>query len=187
MSKVKFGLKNAYYAVATINEDGSATYAQPKRLPGAVSITMDPSGDATSFYADDIEYFRVAGATGYTGELSLAMIPDDFRKDCLGEDGTTEGALIEMGDAVAKPFALLFEFTTDEKAQKFVMYRCTAARPNIGSNTKAETTEVQPETISISASAVYNAAKKGNIVKTKVNEAHAAYDSWYTSVWQPTE
>lgn len=185
--KVKFGLKNVHYAMATIAEDGSATYAQPKRMPGAVSLTMDPTGESSPFHADDTVYFNIPGAAGYSGTLELAMIPDEFRKDALGEDGSIEGALIEMGDAVAKPFALMFEFATDEKAQKHVMYNCTATRPSVSSNTKGETTEPQPESLSLTASTIFNAAKQGNIIKAKASDTHAAYNTWYQSVWQPTE
>lgn len=186
-AKVKYGLKNAYYAVATINSStGAATFGTPVRIPGAVSLSLEPAGEQTVFYADDIAYYTAGGNIGYTGELEVALIPDSFREDCLGEDDSVTGTLIEMADASPKPFALLFEFSTDDKAIKHVVYNCVASRTNISGQTKAESTEVQTETISITASPVYNATLDGNIVKAKADETASAYSSWYTSVWQPT-
>ncbi|WP_242828280.1 hypothetical protein [Mediterraneibacter gnavus] len=48
-NKVEFGLRNCYYAVITEGESGKITYGSPKRLPGAVSITFDKSGDLIRF------------------------------------------------------------------------------------------------------------------------------------------
>ncbi|MCQ2549918.1 MAG: phage tail protein [Lachnospiraceae bacterium] len=188
MPKVKFGLKNCHYAKATIKEDGTATYGSPKRLPGAVSITLDPSGDASVFNADDIVYFTAPGSTGYTGSLELALIPDSFLEDCMGADTTTEeGVLLEDADAVASPFALMFEFTTDEKAQKHVMYNVTATRPSIAGQTKGQTTEVKTETLNLTAGSIYNKAADKNFVKAKATAASAPYSKWYEEVWQPGE
>lgn len=185
MSKVKFGLKNVHYALATIADDGTATYGDPVRIPGAVSLSMEASGENTPFYADDSVYFTAPGAMGYSGDLTIALIPDSFRKDCLGEDGSVEGVLIETSDTTPKPFALLFEFTTDEKAQKHVLYNCTAKRPAIASQTKGESTEVQTEALTLTASSIFNAALDKSIVKAKADESASAYSNWYTAVFQP--
>lgn len=187
MAKVKFGLKKCHYAVATIATDGSATYGTPKALPGAVSISFEPSGENTPFYADDVEYFTAPGNVGYTGTLELALITDDFRKDCLGEDTTTEtGVAIEMADAAPKNFALLFEFTTDDKALRHVFYNCTASRPTVAGTTKGESVEVSTETINLRATSIYNAVVEGNIPKARCISTAAPYDDWYEAVWQPT-
>ena len=57
-NKVEFGLRNCYYAVVTVDEGGKITYGAPKKLPGAVSITFDKSGDLIRFKADDV---RISG------------------------------------------------------------------------------------------------------------------------------
>ena len=84
-NKIKYGIKNVYYAVATLAANNSATYDTPVALPGAVSLTLDPEGDNSVFYADNIAYYATYANNGYSGSLELALIPDAFRKDVLGE------------------------------------------------------------------------------------------------------
>lgn len=186
MAKVKYGLKSAYYAPATISAaDGTATYGTPVRLPGAVSISLESTGENTKFFADDVAYYTAPGAAGYSGDLTLAMIPDSFRKDCLGEIEAIDGVLVEEGGASPREFALLFEFTTDENAIRHVMYNCTAKRPAVAGNTKGETTEVSTEVLTITASTIHNAELQKDIVKAKAESTATCYASWYTSVYQP--
>ena len=183
--KVKYGLKNCYYALATIADDGTATYGTPKRLPGAVALTMDPAGESTNFYADDSVYFSVAGANGYTGTLEIAIITDSFREEALGET-KVDGVYIESGVGSSQPFALLFEFQSDENAIKHVLYNVTASRPSISGNTKGETVEVSTDTLNLTAATIHNAALNKDITKARVaDDTAAAYSTWYTSVYQP--
>lgn len=185
MNKVRFGLKNAYYAPATIAADGTATYGTPIRLPGAVSIAMEPTGENVVFRADDVDYFTLPGAAGYQGDLTVAMIPDDFKKDCLGEVESTDGIIVEKANAVPAPFALLFEFTGDESAIRHVFYKCTAKRVPVSGQTKGETPEVATESITINASTIYNDTIKDDIVKSRAGSTATAYSTWYTTVHQP--
>lgn len=188
MSKVKYGLKNVHYALATIDPmTNTATYAEPKRWPGAVSLSLDAQGDSTKFYADDGVYFTTTTNNGYEGDLESAKVPDDFNKSILGDQVDDKGVLYDNTAATAKQFALLFEFAEDTRARRHVLYNCTAARPSINGQTKAESTEVQTEAVTITAAAIHNAKLDVDMTKGYTDEEtdEEIYTNWYKAVYQP--
>jgi len=185
-NKVVFGLKNVHYATFTENTDGTITYDAPKRIPGAVELALTPRGDMVEFYADDMLYYSAQNNQGYDGTLTIAVIPDDFAVDCLGEElDETDGVLTEKADAKGKPFALLFEFDGDEKATRHVLYNCTANRPNVNGATKTNTAEPQPNELTFVASP--RSTDRAVKVKTTANTPAAVYDAWYTAVYEKTD
>lgn len=185
-NKVKFGLSNVYYAVATIADDGSATYATPVRLPGAVNLSLEAQGENSPFYADNIVYWTSSGNAGYEGDFELALIPDSFKIDVLGYKVDSAGALYESMDAPTVNFALLFQFEGDKNAVRHVLYNCTSGRPGIGSETTTDSTEPTTETIAITASSIYNTATDENIIKSRVTKEDSPYATWFNSVYTPT-
>lgn len=187
-NKIKYGLKNIYYAIATIAANGSATYGTPVAVPGAVSLSMEPQGENTPFYADNIVYWTGVSNSGYEGDLEMARFPDSFKRDVLGYIVSGNGLFVENANAPAVHFALMFQFEGDEKATRHVMYNCTATRPAASGNTKAETIEPETETVTITATTIYVEALDTDIVKSETNESTAAavYDAWFEAVTMPT-
>jgi phi13 family phage major tail protein len=141
-NKVKYNLKNVHAAVLTETVTDGVTafsYGTPKPIPGAVSIALDAEGESSPFYADGIVYFRSVTNNGYSGDLEIALIPEWFRTEVLQEEKDSKGVLIEKStNAESTKFALLFEFSGDKHAKRYVMYNCTASRPAVGSTTKTE-------------------------------------------------
>ena len=186
-NKIKYGIKNCYYAVATIAANGSATYDTPVALPGAVSISLDPQGDTSPFYADNIVYYTSIANNGYEGDLELAKLPDSFLTDVLGYTADKNGVLFEDANAPVVHFALMFQFEGDAHAKRHVLYNCTATRPSVSGSTKEETIEPQTETITITATTVYNASYDKDVVKASVTPTEATqYNAWTSSVYQVT-
>lgn len=179
-NKVKFGLSKAYYAI--FNET-AGTYETPVAMPGAVSLSLEQQGETTPFRADNIDYWTAVSNNGYEGELELALIPDSFLTDVMGElADATSGLQYEVADAQPKAFALLFQFEGDQNATRHVMYNCKATRPSVASQTTPDgAIEPQTETISIKASA----RPQDNIVKAKAAAEATAYASFFTAVQIP--
>lgn len=186
-NKIKYGLKNVYYAVATIGSNGSATYTTPVALPGAVTLSMEPQGDNTPFYADNIAYYVSLANSGYEGDLEVAIFPDAFRTAIFNEVTDTKGVLLEDANAQPVHFALLFQFEGDVKATKHVLYNCVATRNTVGSTTKTDTVEPQTETATITATSIYVAALNKDIVKASTGDStdSTTYNGWTSAVYVP--
>lgn len=185
-NRVKYGLKNLYYAVAEVSEiDNTATYEEPVRWPGAVSLSMPPQGGETKFFADDGVYFSVTANNGYSGDLESALVPESFLRDVLGETLDANGVLVDNTNAVQKHFALLFEFQGDQHARRHVLYNCTAGRPEVGSKTKGETIEPQTDKVSILAAPIHCAELDRDMSKASVGADKDVYKDWYKTVYMP--
>ncbi|KAA0762999.1 major tail protein [Bacillus sp. SH5-2] len=183
MNKVTFGLKNVHYA-SLDTTNGAVKFGVPIRMPGAVELTTEPKGELTEFNADDMVYYSSDNNQGYEGTLSIAIIPEQFAIDVLGEQlDETDGVLHEVANAKGKPFAILFEFDGDEKAVRHVMYSCTASRPTISSKTKGSSAEPNVNELKFVASPIHINGKPLVKTKTASKTTAAIYDGWYTAVY----
>ena len=146
-NKVKFNICNVHYALLTLGTDGAVSFGTPVAMPGAVSLSLDPNGEPSNFYADGYAYYTVSNNMGYEGDLELAMVPESFRTDVLKEALDENKVLLENANAETENFALLFEFDGDVRKIRHVLYNCSAARPT--------------ETLSITAAPLASGYVKG--------------------------
>ena len=181
-NKVKFNICNVHYALLTLGVDGAVSFGTPVAMPGAVSLSLDPNGEPSNFYADGYAYYTVSNNMGYEGDLELAMVPESFRTDVLKESLDENKVLLENANAETENFALLFEFDGDVRKIRHVLYNCSAARPTIESQTNEEEIEVQTETLSITAAPLASGYVKA---KTGDGTTDEVYQNWYKSVYLP--
>lgn len=188
-NKIKYGLCNCYYAIATIDaETGEATYDTPVALPGAVNLSMEPQGENTPFYADNIVYWITSANQGYEGDLEIALIPESFKTDILGYLTDGKGVLFENAEANAVHFGFMFQFEGDQKATRHILYNCTVTRPTQAGSTKTDSTEPQTETLTLTATTVKNAILNKNVVKAEsvIDTDSTVYEGWFSAVYQGT-
>ena len=181
-NKVRYGLKNVHYALITEAADGALTFGVPKRILGAVSIGMQRKGEKVNFPADDnSDYYARAVNDGYDGDLELALVPDEFLIDCLGERTDDNGVQVENRDGKAAPFALLFEFDGDETKTRRVLYYCRSERPDIKGETRGKNDTPQSEKLTLTA----RPRPDTGDVKAKCTQDKTQYGSWFEAVYSP--
>lgn len=180
-NKVQFNLKNVHYAIIT-ETDSVVTWGTPVHVPGAVSLALDQQGEVSPFYADGIVYYQTSKNNGYSGDLEMALFPDEMLEAVWGyRRSETDQVLIENANTPAKSFALLYQIDGDADNRLYVLYNCTATRPGVGSATTTETTEPQTQTCTISAAPLDN----GNILaKTTADTTETVKNGWFSKVYE---
>lgn len=187
-NKVHFGLKNVHYALITYSSSGVPSWGTVKAIPGAVSLSLAKEGSDTDFYADDVKYYHIAGNNGYSGTLEMADFPATVRQDLWNQSISTTGKLlIEDVDAQPAEFALMFEIDGDQSPDRYCFYRCLAARPDVASATKADSTEVQTQSCDLSVMPVIDPTSASVIngkvyYRTTADTPSGTYTSFYSTV-----
>lgn len=182
-NKVQFNLKNVHYAILDTSGE-TPVWQTPVPVPGAVTLTLDPQGDVTKFYADGIVYYQTANNNGYSGDLEMAKFPDQMMKDVWKfKESGTDHVLIERSDEEPASFALLYQIDGDADNEYYCMYNCMGTRPGAGSTTTTGTKEPQTQKSTISAVSM----EDGRVMaRTTSQTTEAVKKAWFTKVYEET-
>ena len=184
-NKVKYGLEQvhvAFFSVGSTPENPS--WGAPIPIKGAVSFSTSPEGEESEFYADNTKYFIHTTNNGYTGELEMALVPDDVLAEMLGMTIDSNGMLVESADDEPKEFALMGQIQGDAKNRRFVYYRCKASRPGQESSTTEASVTPTTDTISLTILPLESDKLiKGVIELNETNQA--VYDAFFSQVILP--
>lgn len=147
-NKIQYGISNVYYAVKT----GDGTYDTPVHMPGGENLAISNSGgDSNIIYADNVNYWSKAAATGKSGDLQMAKFPKSFYTDILGQTVETGGGISEGPSDVSKEFALMFQLEGDAGGRRVCWFDCTATVPTFTAATATDSITEASESSTITA------------------------------------
>ena len=114
------GLRDVHYALLTADEPGgSATYAAPVKVVGAISANINPNTSSSTLFADDGPYDAAATMGEISLELNLADIPDKTQAVWLGHT-YKNGMLIKKSTDVPPWLALGYRSLKSNGAYRYV-------------------------------------------------------------------
>ncbi len=183
--KITYGLKNLHYAVMEIAEDGTVSYGSVKSFPGAVKISLSPDGEIFEFRADDGVYYECDGSDGYTGDLEVALVPDEFKIDVFGWEKDSDGLLHEVSGAPHKHIALMGQMATDAVAKRVVFYDVFCGRPNLEYETKQKTMNVLTQKMSLTCRPIESNGKNYVKSSTTPEASEDKYNNFFKAVKLP--
>lgn len=129
------------------------------------------------------------GQGGYEGDLECALIPDEVRTAVLGYKEDDNGILVEDSASFSNVtyIAMMFEFKGDKKATKHCLYKVSLSRPSIASQTTGENGAIEPQTETVTLTAVPRADADQLVhIQTKPTTDAEVVAAWYTAVPVPT-
>lgn len=167
----------------------TTTYGAGIPWPGSVSLDLSNNASQEDFYADDGVYYVTSSASNYEGDFESASVPRAFKKAIYGDVEDTNGALIEVKNAVTKYFAFGYETSGDIGGQRTIFYKCSATRPSAGGATLEDGTEVQTETVTIKAIARADSVEIGgeerNLIQATLVKGQTGYDTFFAAPYVP--
>lgn len=181
--KLQFGLENVHVA---FRDSDTGNYEKPIHVPGAVNLSLSAEGDSTPFYADNIAYFTLTSNNGYSGDLEMALVPENVLALMLGWETDSNGMLIELTNGVQREFALMYEVEGNKNNKRYIFYSCKASRPTEDHSTNTETKEPNTQTLTLKVLPTTIGAKKavkGVLELSVTNEA--VYNAFFDEVIIP--
>lgn len=201
MAKVKFGLSNLHLfeLTETTGDNGvTMSYGDGVDFPGAVELSLSVESDEPDpFYADDSIYYQAAALSkGYSGTLTVALLPDNIKTKFMNFVKDQDDAVIEVNGNEKKYFGLTCESQSDDQPIKKVFYKCSFGAPEISMTTiedsKTPATDAIPITIIPTAEKFTYIDGGGNRVTTSVvsgtadkNSDATVYANWHTTPHLP--
>lgn len=181
------GTTGVTVGASTNGTAGTTGWGVPKPIPGGVGWKPKAEGQESKFYADDGPYFVATANNGYTGDLEVALVPDEIKAEMLGWETDDNGMLVEIQDALPKRFALMGQVAGDAKNRRFVYYDCQASRPEKEEKTQGENITPNPDILKLTAFPIEIDGRrivKGDLELSDTNQA--VYDAFFNAVYTPT-
>ncbi|AVI46770.1 MULTISPECIES: major tail protein [Bacillus] len=119
MGQTIYGLDMFHYAVVVQDDEKDLKFGIPERIPGAVSIKVDPKSEQTKFYADNGVYDIFNSMGDIDLEAEMADLPMSVQKKIYGH---TEENGVSFGSADDQAIHLAFGFRSKKSTGGYRYY-----------------------------------------------------------------
>lgn len=121
MGKVIHGLDMFHIALLTNDDQSAVTYEQPEPIIGAVNVSVNPTTERNSFYADNMLYAVLDSNGDIDMDMEAADLPFDLQKKIFGhkEKGGVQFANV---DDIAAELAVGFRAKTSGGGYRFYWF-----------------------------------------------------------------
>lgn len=197
ITKQMRGCSKLYYALATVGEDGTLTFGQPKHLAIVKSISRSVENPSEQVFGDNGLVDEVFGATTATRSFEVVGVGADVEAELLGHtvlnagDEETPHISSTSPDGSSKPFVAigyaLHDGKVDDPKELVWLFQCKVNSISKTSATIDSGTGSEGQTIEITA---YTPRKKWtktnkrelDICASKVGN-ETLLTNWYDGAW----
>lgn len=176
-NKVMYGVSNLHVGLYNVSTSGSVTLGTPYALPGTVNITMDAQSEENKFYADNVTYWSGYSDQGYSGTITNALFPDDFKTRFMNYKALQDGGIAQVKGQPNKTVYFMFQSEGDDKARRGIFYNVS-----LGQITREYATvedAITPATAALDFTV--NGDNKTGIVRAAYTSGSAVYTTMFTT------
>ena len=179
----KIGCDNFYYAPLTKDDSTGATYGEPVRIPGLMTINVQPASSNATLYADNGPAETASSLGKITVSLETKDLPLEHQAALLGHT-VTAGVMVSKTTDVAPYVAILFQ---SQKGSGGIIYKkylkTRFSDPQDNNATKGENVTFQTPTITGEAVArEFDKEWKREADTEAKDYVETTGTSWFTSV-----
>lgn len=128
-----FGVKNSHFALVT--DEDKLTYENPVHVAGTVEISMEPSVETATSYADNEPWIEKQQDDGGSGTMSFydTESTPELRQliaDLVGYTIAADGRTILSANKKPKPFAFMCEQPGHVTGRRRCLLMCQLSKPS---------------------------------------------------------
>lgn len=186
MAKIYYGIKKLHVAKLLNAEEN--TFDTPKPLKGAVALSLTPGTKQTPFYGDDDTWITLTTVGKQEGELEVYYIEEDMQKYLFGHFYSQNNLLVETNKVDVEKFALIGQYSTDDKKRCFCIYLVSVTRPAFELKTTAEDINPNTQKIKITVEPIEVNGYDDKVFKTTIipEDNQEVAKTWFSKVTLPT-
>lgn len=181
------GLIKIHYALLENDvKGGETTYATPKPLGAAISLSETPTTSMSTLYAENGPSETATANGPTTAEVGVKDLSEEVLADLLGQTINEDGVRLQGRNDKAPYVALGFQLTGESENDAFIwLYKGKFSRPTTTGTTKGESITFNTPTISATfIDRDSDGEHKASLVQSATNAAVTG--AWFNKVYDPT-